>query len=690
MKEQILELMSKPGYKALVPRQIMEQIGSDNLTNVMKCLNELDREHLIIHDSVGHYALLSYFHIYSGVINVKEIGLGFVKVEGFEKDIYVGKRDTLNAMDGDTVYVQFTKNSTRGPEGVVVDIIERRFKDFIGVIKKRKSGYCLQIKGKYSYLTIVINQKHLKNAKVNEVVKATIIDYGNGFLLKAKVDKVLGDKNQVGMDISMMIENAGISTQFSEETKNQAENFTSVVNKENRLDRTNEMIVTIDGDDAKDFDDAISVKKLSDNKYMLGVYIADVSHYVTYNSPIDLDASLRTSSCYLPDRVVPMLPFRLSDDLCSLKPNVDRYALACEMIIENGKVIDSEIFETVINSKYRLTYNAVNQMFENNNVPEELFFLNDAKDLALILEKTRKQRGSLDFETKEAKIILDKSGYPIDIVPVNRGISEKLIEEFMICCNETVTERISYLDLPFVYRVHEEPKAEKYQELVDIAKTLGINIPKKQNNIHPLFIQQILEKPTTEETKVIFNHLILRSMAKARYSEINLGHFGLASKNYTHFTSPIRRYSDLVVHRLIKDYLLNGTNYRGIDLEVYLKDISLQNSNQEKVIERLERDVLDMKKAEYMLNKIGHVYEGIVSGVQKWGFYVQLPNSVEGLVMADDLYDDGFEYNEEKGFWYKSSVDVYKIGKPVVVRVLGASKDRGTVDFKLLGGVDFE
>ena len=690
MKEQILELMSKPGYKALVPRQIMEQIGSDNLTNVMKCLNELDREHLIIHDSVGHYALLSYFHIYIGVINVKEIGMGFVKVEGFEKDIYVGKRDTLNAMDGDTVYVQFTKNSTRGPEGVVVDIIERRFKDFIGVIKKRKSGYCLQIKGKYSYLTIVINQKHLKNAKVNEVVKATIIDYGNGFLLKAKVDKVLGDKNQVGMDISMMIENAGISTQFSEETKNQAENFTNVVNKENRLDRTNEMIVTIDGDDAKDFDDAISVKKLSDNKYMLGVYIADVSHYVTYNSPIDLDASLRTSSCYLPDRVVPMLPFRLSDDLCSLKPNVDRYALACEMIIENGKVIDSEIFETVINSKHRLTYNAVNQMFENNNVPEELSFLNDAKDLALILEKTRKQRGSLDFETKEAKIILDKSGYPIDIVPVNRGISEKLIEEFMICCNETVTERISYLDLPFVYRVHEEPKAEKYQELVDIAKTLGINIPKKQNNIHPLFIQQILEKPTTEETKVIFNHLILRSMAKARYSEINLGHFGLASKNYTHFTSPIRRYSDLVVHRLIKDYLLNGTNYRGIDLEVYLKDISLQNSNQEKVIERLERDVLDMKKAEYMLNKIGHVYEGIVSGVQKWGFYVQLPNSVEGLVMADDLYDDGFEYNEEKGFWYKSSVDVYKIGKPVVVRVLGASKDRGTVDFKLLGGVDFE
>ena len=690
MKEQILELMSKPGYKALVPRQIMEQINSDNLTAVMKCLNELDREHLIIHDSVGHYALLSYFHIYIGVINVKEIGLGFVKTEEFDKDIYVGKRDTFNAMDGDKVYVQVTKNTTRGPEGVVVDIIERRFKEFIGVVKKRKSGYSLQIKGKYSYLTIVINQKHLKNAKINEVVKAIIIDYGNGFLLKAKVDKVLGDKNQVGMDISMMIENAGISTTFSDETKTLVESLPSNVEIGNRVNRTSEMIVTIDGDDAKDFDDAISVKKLGDNKYMLGVYIADVSHYVTYNSPIDLDASLKTSSCYLPDRVIPMLPFRLSDDLCSLKPGVNRYAMAVEMIIENGKVIDSEIFETVIKSKYRLTYNQVNKMFDENNIDSDLLFLNDAKDLAAILEKKRKARGSLDFETKEAKIILDTNGYPIDIVPVNRGISEKIIEEFMICCNETVTERISYLDLPFVYRIHEEPKAEKYQELVEIAKTLGISIPKKQNSIHPLFIQTILNKPQTEETKVIFNHLILRSMAKARYSETNLGHFGLASNNYTHFTSPIRRYSDLVVHRLVKDYLLNGLNYNEIDLDTYLKDVCNQNSDQEKVIERLERDVLDMKKAEYMLNKIGRVYEGIVSGVQKWGFYVQLTNSVEGLVLADDLYDDGFEYNEEKGIWYKSSVDVYKIGKPVMVRVLGASKDRGTVDFKLLGGVDFE
>ncbi len=689
MKEQILELMSKPGYKALVPRQIMEQIGSDNLTNVMKCLNELDREHLVFHDNIGHYALLSYFHIYIGIINVKEIGMGFVKVDGFDKDIYVGKRDTLNAMDGDTVYVQFIKNTTRGPEGVVVDIIERRFKQFIGVIKKRKSGYSLQIKGKYNYLTIVINQKHLKNAKINDVVKTTIIDYGNGFLLKAKVDKVLGDKNQVGMDISMMIENTNIMVDFSEDALEQANNFDDLVVKDHRVDRTDDMIVTIDGDDAKDFDDAITVKKLGPDKYMLGVYIADVSFYVTYNSPLDIDASIKTSSCYLPDRVVPMLPFRLSDDLCSLKPNVNRYALACEMIIEKGKVIDSEIFEAVINSKYRLTYNGVNKMFENS-VPSELSFLNDAKELAEILEKTRKKRGSLDFETIEAKIILDNNGYPIDIVPVQRGISEKMIEEFMICCNETVTERISYMDLPFVYRIHEEPKAEKYQELVDIAKTLGINIPKKQNNIHPLFIQQILEKPQTEEAKMVFNHLILRSMAKARYSEVNVGHFGLASKNYTHFTSPIRRYSDLVVHRLIKDYLLGGTNYVGTDLEVYLKDVSLQNSNQEKVIERLERDVQDMKKAEYMLNKIGQVYEGIVSGVQKWGFYVQLANSVEGLVLAEDLYDDGFEFNEEKSFWYKSNVDVYKIGKRVVVKVIGASKDRGTVDFKLLGGVSFE
>lgn len=690
MKDKIIELMSKPGYKALVPREIMKCLGTDSLTDVMKTLNELDREHKVLHDNIGHYALLSYFHVYIGVINVKEFGMGFVKCDEFEKDIYVGKHDILNAMDGDTVYVQHTKNTARGPEGVVIDVIERRFKEFIGVVKKRKNSYSLQIKGKYNYLTIVINQKHLKGAKINDVVKATIIDYGNGFLLKAKVEKILGDKSEIGMDISMMVENAGIISEFSDACINEANNLSNEVIFNNRVDKTKEMIVTIDGDDAKDFDDAIQVKKLSDNKYLLGVYIADVSHYVKYNSSIDIDASIRTSSCYLPDRVIPMLPFKLSDDLCSLRPNENRYALGCEMTIVDGKVVDSEIFEAVICSKYRLTYNGVNQMLKENSVPDDLAFLHDAKVLAEILEKKRKLKGSLDFETKEAKIILDNKGYPIDIVPVNRGISEKMIEEFMICCNETVTERIAYLDVPFVYRVHEEPKAEKYAELVDIAKTLGISIPKKQNSIHPLFIQQILEKPETEEAKVIFNHLILRSMAKARYSEINLGHFGLASSNYTHFTSPIRRYSDLVVHRLIKDYLLNGSNYEAIDLDVYLKEVCLQNSNQEKVIERLERDVLDMKKAEYMLNKIGKVYQGIVSGVQKWGFYVQLSNSVEGLVLAEDLYDDGFEFNEEKSLWYKSSVDVYKIGKPVMVRVQGASKDRGTVDFKLLGGVDFE
>lgn len=690
MKEMILELMSKPGYKALVPRQIMDAIGSSDLTGVMKALNDLDREHLVLHDNIGHYALLNYFHVYIGVINVKEMGMGFVKCEEFDKDIYVGKRDTLNAMDGDTVYVQHTKNTQRGPEGIVIDIIERRFKEFIGVIKKRKSGYTLQIKGKYSYLSIIINQKHLKGAKIGDVVKATIIDYGNGFLLKAKVEKVLGDKNQIGMDISMMIENAGIISEFSPDTLNQAASLQDDVNLLNRVDLTNKMIVTIDGEDAKDFDDAISVEKLENNKYKLGVYIADVSHYVKYNSPIDIEASMRTSSCYLPDRVVPMLPFKLSDDLCSLKPCANRYVLACEMIIENGKVVDSDIFQAVICSKYRLTYSDVNKWFMDDSVPANLEMLNYAKELAISLEATRKQRGSLDFETKEAKIVLNKEGYPIDIVPLNRGVSEKIIEEFMICCNETVAERIIYLDLPFIYRIHEEPKAEKYAELVDIAKSLGIAIPKKQNTIHPLFIQQILEKPQTEEVKVIFNHLVLRSMAKARYSEINSGHFGLASFAYTHFTSPIRRYSDLVVHRLIKDYLLNDKNYEGIDLDIYLKDICLQNSNQEKIIERLERDVDDMKKAEYMLNKIGHVYEGIVSGVQKWGFYVQLANSVEGLVLAEDLYNDGFEYNEEKSLWYKSSVDVYKIGKQVVVKVLGACKDRGTVDFKLIGGVDFE
>ncbi len=686
MKELILELFNKPNYRPMVPRQIMKEINSDNLTQVMKTLNELEDEHLIIHDDQAHYATLEYFNVFLGIIDIKQAGFGFVRIGNNTKDVFVGKKDKLNAMDKDTVYVQVLKETPRGPEGVVVDIVKRNTTHLIGVLKKKNNHYNLQFIDDRNYLNVTILPKNINNAKVGDVVKVIITDFGDGRVLRAKVDKIVGYKDEVGMDMMIAVENAKIPINFSSAALNQANSLDDKIDFTGRVDCTDKMIVTIDGDDARDFDDAITVDRINENTFKLGVYIADVSHYVTVNSPLDIDSSERAFSCYLPHKVIPMLPFELSNELCSLKPNELRYALACEMIIENGIVIDSEIFKAVIKSKARLTYNNVNKMFEEENVPNELNMLYDAKELAEMLAKQRHDKGSLDFETKEAKIILNSDLKCIDVKLINRGISEKMIEEFMILCNETITERVAYMDLPFVYRIHEEPKPEKISTLIDIAKILGVVIPKKQNSIKPLFLQKILEKPETKEQKAIFNHLLLRTMSKARYSNSNCGHFGLALDNYAHFTSPIRRYPDLVVHRLIKDYLLGENNYKDIDLLSYTESISEYTTNVEKTIETLERDINDMKKAEFMLKHIGKKFSGMVSGVQKWGFYVELENSVEGLVDADFLYDNDFYYDEIQNAWIKDKNTKYVIGSKVYIQVVNASPSFRTIDFILSEG----
>ena len=683
MKEAILELLTKDNYKAMVPRQIMTAIGSNDLTMVMKTLNKLEDEHLIIHDNVGHYATLQYFHVFLGTIDIKAQGFGFVRVDNETKDIFVSKKDKLNAMDKDLVYVQVTKDTPRGPEGIVIDIVKRNTTHVIGVLKKKNNHYNLEFLDGKDNLSVTIYPKNINNAKIGDVVKVIITDFGDGRIVKGKVDKVIGLKNDPGMDIRILVENAKIPTNFSSNALNEAISLDDKICFDGRIDKTLETIVTIDGEDAKDFDDAITVKKLDENIYLLGVYIADVSHYVKVNSYLDIDSMQRAFSCYMPNGVIPMLPFELSNELCSLKPNELRYALGCEMTIKDGVVIDSNIFNAVIKSKARLTYTSVNEMFEENSIPEELHMLSDAKELASILAFQRHKKGSLDFETKEAKIILDDDLKCIDVKLINRGISEKMIEEFMIVCNQTITERIAYLGIPFLYRIHEEPKPEKISSLIEIGKILGVTIPKKQNSIKPLFLQQILEKPETQDKKNVFNHLILRTMAKARYSENNCGHFGLAIDNYTHFTSPIRRYPDLVVHRLVKDYLLGDKNYHDVDLETYIEHIALYTTQVEKTIENLERDVDDMKKAEYMQKKIGKVYSGMVSGVQKWGFYVELENSVEGLVDSDFLYDEGYYYDEINSCWRRCKEEVYSIGTQCKVKVVGASKSHGTVDFIL-------
>ena len=685
MREAILSLMSEAKYKALVPRDIMKAINSENLTSVIKCLNELEDECLIIHDCGGHYALLAYFDVYLGVIDMKEAGFGFVKVDTRPKDIYVPYNDILNALDGDTVLVQVLRDTPRGPEGTIIEVVERKTRALIGVMQKRGSHYYVHPSGKYASLTLEVLPKNINQAKNDDVVKVIITDFGDGHYLKGKVDKILGSFDDVGMDIKLLVEEAMISHTFNDAVLQELQAL-PVPDRTLYRDLTDELIVTIDGCDAKDFDDAVMVAKLSDNTYKLGVYIADVSSYVKENSALDIEARARGFSCYLPNGVIPMLPFALSDDLCSLVPGEERYTLACEMIVENGEVIDSDLFLALIKSKARLTYEGVNKWFEDGNVPKELSMLSDAKELCEILSRKRHQKGSLDFETKEAKIILDNNEVAVDVVPIKRGISEQMIEEMMILCNETIAERMMYLDLPFLYRVHDEPEKNKIKDIISLARQFGVMVPKQQNKIHSLFVQHLLEAIDETDTKALFNHLMLRAMAKAKYSEHNIGHFGLALDSYTHFTSPIRRYADLTVHRLIKQAILGLGEITTSEAE--LADIALTISTKEKQIETLERNVEDMKKAEFMQKQIGKCYNGIISGVQKWGVYVELANTVEGLVSGSLLNRYGYTYSEDYNLWRRGD-SVLSIGKHVNVTVLAASKVHRTVDFAL-GGEDDE
>ena len=685
MRDEILALMSEPDYKALVPRDIMKALHSENLTSVIKTLNELEDECLIIHDRGGHYALLAYFDVYLGVIDMKEAGFGFVKVDSFTKDVYIPYNDILGALDGDTVLVQVLRDTPRGPEGTIIDVVERKTRSLIGVFQKRGSHYFIAPSGKLASVTVEVMPKNINQAVPGDVVKVIITNFGDGHYLKGKVDKILGQFDDVGMDIKLLVEESMISHTFNDQVMQELQELPSIDDTMYR-DLRDKMIVTIDGADAKDFDDAISVVKLDEETYELGVYIADVSAYVKEGSALDQEAYTRSFSCYLPNGVIPMLPFMLSDDLCSLVPGENRYTLACQMTIKNGEVVDSDIFQAIIKSKARLTYEQVNKWFVEKNVPEELKMLNDAKTLCEVLAKKRHQAGSLDFDVPEAKIILDANEVAIDVVPRERGISEQMIEEMMILCNETIAERLMYLDVPFLYRVHDEPEKAKITDIISLARQFGVMVPKVQNKIHPLFVQHLLEALKEEDQQDLFNHLMLRAMAKAKYSVQNIGHFGLALDSYTHFTSPIRRYSDLIVHRLVKTYLL-GQNE--IDLsEEELDRVAEQISSQEKRIESLERSAVDMKKAEFMQNKIGKCYNGITSGIQKWGVYVELPNTVEGLISSADLIRHGFVYNENENSWRKKDT-VLRIGKHVKVKVVDASKVRRTVDF-VLGGNDDE
>ncbi len=698
MREKILQIIENQNYKPLSAKEFARALDlntAPQLVQIMKTLNALDDEHIIGHDKDGRFNLLSRMNRIVGTIEIKDHGYGFVSSDALEKDVFIPERLTMGAYNRDTVLVQIEEYASRGPEGAVIEIIKRNLTYLFGTLKKKGSRYFVIPDDFKVGMVAEVAKADLGTATINDKVKAFITYFGANGRCNAEIVEVIGAKDDPGVDISLMVASSMLKTTFDDATLKFSATLPDEVSEGdfvNRRDLRDKLIFTIDGDDAKDYDDAVGLDVLKNGNYLLGVYIADVSHYVNPDNALDLEALSRCFSIYLPDRVIPMLPEKLSNGLCSLKPYVDRLVLACEMEIDaKGKVINYDIFEAVIKSKARLTYRLVNKMLVNNDIntinslPGIYDVLVKMNQLATILTNMRYERGALTFETKEAKVILNKDGKTKDVVINERSSSEKLIEEFMLICNETVSTAMSYTETPFLYRVHEEPKSEKIMQFKTIAKMMGYNIPCIGNDIHPKELQQLLVQAEDDIRLPIISTLLLRSQAKARYHDVNLGHYGLASSCYTHFTSPIRRYPDLLVHRLVKkNYLYKGES--SFDDELITRTVAQEASRIERLIERLERDVLDMKKAEYMQRFIGQTFDGVISSVTKWGFYVELPNTIEGLVSVDNMGRGYYTYNEENLCWYNPRTnEVFQIGDHVTVELLAASKERREIDFLMKG-----
>ena len=543
-------------------------------------------------------------------------------------------------------------------------------------------------------LNIEIDKKKTLGAMDGHKVLVKITNKLKDNNYKGEIIKILGHKNDPGVDILSITNEMGIPDTFSDNVMKELEDIPDeVLEKDlaNRTDLRDEVIFTIDGDDTKDIDDAISIEKINDH-YKLGVHIADVSYYVRPNTALDSEAFDRGTSVYLADRVIPMLPHKLSNGICSLNPNVDRLALSCIMEIDNnGNVIDYDILQTVIKSRIQMTYKKVNQVLEENIIPEgyEEYVdkLRMMSDLARILRKNKENRGYIDFDIDESKIIVDDKGKAIDVTLRNRGTGEKLIEDFMIAANETVATHVYYMELPFIYRVHGEPNEEKINNFMRFLNILGYKVKEDTKKLTPKTMQNILAQLKDKKEFHLLSALLLRSMQKAIYDTNNIGHFGIASKCYTHFTSPIRRYPDTTVHRLLHTYLFDN-NINNDIINYYERELPFvaeHTSNMERRSIECERAVDDMKKAEYMMDHIGEEFDGIISSVLNFGMFVELPNLIEGLVRLDSLKGDYYTYDETT-FTIRGNKDKrgYRLGDNVRVRVIAADKEKRTIDFEVV------
>ncbi len=692
MQEKVLEILEKSN-KALSVYELYDilELKSDNdLKKLLKILFNLEKELKIYHSNKDKYLLISKSHFKIGRISVNKKGFGFVLMNN-EPDIRIDVKQMNGAIHNDLVLVELLGHN----EGKIIRVIDRNIGNLVGEYNLINGVGQIKLDNQKYKIKIKINKKDSKGAVDGHKVLVEVIKEINKDKYQGKVLKILGHKNDPGVDILSIIYENGINDKFSDEVMKELNDIPFEVNESslnNRKDLRNECIFTIDGADAKDLDDAVSIKKTNNGNYLLGVHIADVSYYVKENSEIDKEAYNRGTSIYLVDRVIPMLPHKLSNGICSLNEKVDRLTITCEMEInKKGNIINHNIYQSVINSKKRMTYETVNQILDQNkNISGYESFVYDLKlmkELAGILRKNKERRGYLDFDTNELKIIVDNKGIPIDVKIRDRGTGENLIEDFMIAANETIATYIYWLELPFIYRVHEYPKSQKIESFIEFVSLLGYKLKGKNKNYHPKLIQGFLNTLKDKKEFPILSSLLLRCMQKAVYSHKNIGHYGLSSKCYTHFTSPIRRYPDTTVHRLLRVYLFE--NKIAEDVKNYweqkLIPLCEHTSLKEEVAIECERDVNDLKTAEYMEQHIGEEYKGMIISIMSFGMFIQLDNLIEGLVHINNMKDDYYIFNEvSMSLFGQRSKKRYRIGDKILIKVKSASKEQATIDFEII------
>lgn len=707
MRENIIHYLKEHGKSDInTIAAALDMAGAKKFPSLIKEISQMESKRLLRFSDDGAIALRKPKEekkeiTIQGVFRANKAGFGFLHVNDDEDDMFIGRNDVGYAIDGDTVEVIVKKTGDRlkgtAAEAKVVGIVERSLQTVVGkfILDDEKPKYAGYIKSKNQK----IQQKiYIKKEPVlldgTEIIKVDIEKYptrGHDYFV-GNVRDIVGHQGDVGIDVLEVLESMDIVSEFPDDVLAEANAISDSPSSKDligRVDLRQEITFTIDGADAKDLDDAIHIKPLANGNYELGVHIADVSYYVTEGSALDREAVARGTSVYVTDRVVPMLPERLSNGICSLNPNVDRLTQSAIMEIDsNGRVLNHQICQSVIKTTYRMTYSAVNDMIAGDQESLETYAaiaesVEHMVKLHKILEKMRVKRGALNFDTSEARIIVNDKGMPVDIVVRQRGIAERMIESFMLAANECVAEHFAKAKLPFIYRIHEEPKAEKLQKFIDYASVFGIQIQGTANKITQEALQNFMAKVEGEPGAEVLNMMLLRSMQQARYSENNHGHYGLAAEYYTHFTSPIRRYPDLLVHRMIRDYTQATEDKRDHFAQV-IPELASSTSRLERRAIDAERVVEAMKKAEYMEEYVGDEFDGIVASVVKFGLFVELPNTIEGLIHITSL-PEYYQYNERTmTLQGEKSGKVFKVGQAIRVKLTKADKETGDIDFEYL------